>query len=172
MVDWKHKITIFITHDILTNDKNPHGYLLLRLLRSYLILDTYASLEVHTSETLEKGEGVLRHYAAIMQVEQNFATGLSSEICLHVWDRNILKQLNLTVKKAGTFQRTTHMPICLQILLQKESHGVIIQKSMKACISHSKIHINSDQTFVILQSRYLLMVFIDKNESLYFYNNK
>ena len=164
MANWKHEITLYITHDILTNDKNPHGYLLW-LLQSYLILDTYASLEVHTTETLEKGEEALRYYAAIMQVGQHFTTSLSSEICLQVWDRNILKQLNLTVKKPGTFQRTTHMSICLPIFLRKESHRVIIQKSMKACMGHSKIHINSGQTSMILQSRYLLKVFIDKHES-------
>ena len=171
MANWK-QITIFITHDILTNDKNPHGYLLLQLLRSYLILDTYASLEVHTTETLEKGEEALGYYAAIMQVGQHFITGLSSKIFLQVWDRNTLMQLNMTVKKPGTFRRTTHMPICLQIFLQKESHGVITQKSMKACMGHSKTPINSGQTFVIFQSRYLLKVFIDKCEHLYFYNNK
>jgi hypothetical protein len=79
MANWKFEITIFITHDILTNDKNPHGYLLLRLLRRYLILDTYASLEVHTTETLEKGEEALRHYAAVMQV---WATFFNRFICL------------------------------------------------------------------------------------------
>lgn len=68
MANWKHEITIFITHDILTNEENPEGYILLQLLRSYLILDTYASLEVHTTETLEKGEKALRHYGNIMQV--------------------------------------------------------------------------------------------------------
>lgn len=62
------KITLYITHDILTNDENPHGYLLLQLLRSYLILDTYASLEVHTEETLAKGAEALRHYSEIMEV--------------------------------------------------------------------------------------------------------
>jgi hypothetical protein len=62
------KITLFITHDILTNNKHSNGYLLLQLLRSYLILDTYASLEVHTTETLEKGEEALRCYSEIMQV--------------------------------------------------------------------------------------------------------
>ena len=66
-----YKITLFITHNILTNDKHSHGYLLLQLLRSYLIIDTvdtYASLEVHMTETLAKGEEALRHYSAIMQV--------------------------------------------------------------------------------------------------------
>ena len=62
------KITLFITHDILTNEKHAHGYLLLQLLRSYLILDTYASLEVHTTETLAKGEEALKCYSEIMEV--------------------------------------------------------------------------------------------------------
>jgi hypothetical protein len=75
---------IFITHDILTNEKYPHGYLILQLLRSYHILDMYASLEVHTAETLEEGEEALKHYSAIMKVGKHFTIGLSSEICLQV----------------------------------------------------------------------------------------
>jgi hypothetical protein len=63
-----YKISLYITHDILTHDKHPHGHLLLQLLRSYLILDTYASLEVHTEETLAKGEQALRCYSEIMEV--------------------------------------------------------------------------------------------------------
>jgi hypothetical protein len=61
------KMSIFITHDIVS-ETSPHGQLLLQLLRSFLILDTYTSMEVHTTETLQKGEEELLHYSEIMQV--------------------------------------------------------------------------------------------------------
>jgi len=62
------KMSIFITHDIVSDKNSPHGHLLLQLLRSFLILDTYTSMEVHTTETLQKGEEELLHYSEIMQV--------------------------------------------------------------------------------------------------------
>jgi hypothetical protein len=62
-------MSIFITHDIVSDKtRSPHGQLLLRLLRSFLILDTYTSMEVHTTETLQNGEKELLRYSEIMQV--------------------------------------------------------------------------------------------------------
>jgi hypothetical protein len=77
-------------------------------------------------------------------------------------------QLSGTVKKTGTFQKTTHMLICLRIFLRKELHGDIIQRSMKACMVLSKIHISYGQTFANLQSRYLLWILIGKCANFYF----
>jgi hypothetical protein len=62
-------MSIFITHDIVSDKtRSPHGQLLLQLLRSFLILDTYTSMEVHTTESLQKGEEELLRYSEIMQV--------------------------------------------------------------------------------------------------------
>ena len=63
------EMSIFITHDIVSDKTwSPHGQLLLKLLQSFLILDTYTSMEVHTTETLQKGEEELLCYSEIMQV--------------------------------------------------------------------------------------------------------
>ena len=63
------KMYIFITHDIVFDKtRSPHGQLLLKLLRSFLILNTYTSMEVHMTETPQKGEEELLCYSEIMQV--------------------------------------------------------------------------------------------------------
>ena len=63
------KMSIFITHDIVSDKTwSPHGQLLLKLLWSFLILNTYTSMEVHMTQTLQKGEEELLHYSEIMQV--------------------------------------------------------------------------------------------------------
>ena len=79
-------------------------------------------------------------------------------------------QLPGTVKKTGTFQKTTHMLICLRIFLWKELHGDIIQRSMKACMVLSKIHTSYGQIFMNLQNRYLLWILIGKCANFLFFN--
>ena len=62
-------MSIFIIHDIVSDKtRSPHGQLLLKLLQSFLILNTYTSMEVHTTETLQKGKEELLRYSEIMQV--------------------------------------------------------------------------------------------------------
>ena len=39
-------------HNVLEHNQSKDGYLLLCILRSYLILDLYASMDVHTAETI------------------------------------------------------------------------------------------------------------------------
>jgi len=53
---------------VLTQAKCPTGFLLLRLLRSYLELDMYASLTVHTDVTIALGRDELLRFGEILQV--------------------------------------------------------------------------------------------------------
>ncbi|KAG2144052.1 hypothetical protein BD769DRAFT_1625688 [Suillus cothurnatus] len=49
------KMIVYATHDILTEGDCSIGYLLLRCVHLYIELDMYASLEVHTAETISNG---------------------------------------------------------------------------------------------------------------------
>ncbi|KAG1858282.1 hypothetical protein C8R48DRAFT_748763 [Suillus tomentosus] len=60
------KMIIYATHDILPEQDCPLGYLLLRCVRLYLELDMYASLEVHTAETISSGRHTHRMFSAIL----------------------------------------------------------------------------------------------------------
>ncbi len=50
---------MFCSYNILTEDASPKGYCLLKLIRTYVQLDMYVSLEVHTEETLQEMEALL-----------------------------------------------------------------------------------------------------------------
>jgi hypothetical protein len=62
------KVVIYAVHTELLESENPLGYLLLRCLRSYVILDMYAALEVHTAETIGAGRAEVLKFSALMKV--------------------------------------------------------------------------------------------------------
>ncbi|KAG2047496.1 hypothetical protein BDR06DRAFT_897233 [Suillus hirtellus] len=57
---------IYATHDILPKQDCPLSYLLLRCVHLYLELDMYASLEVHTAETISSGHHTHCMFLAIL----------------------------------------------------------------------------------------------------------
>lgn len=58
----------FISHQVLTRKNSHLGYLLLRCIRSFQILDMYLMMEVHTEATIAAGRGELTILATLMQV--------------------------------------------------------------------------------------------------------
>ncbi|KAG2036604.1 hypothetical protein BDR03DRAFT_934392 [Suillus americanus] len=60
------KMIIYATHDILTEQGCPLGYLLLHCIRLYLKLDMYASLEVHMAKTISSDRHTHRMFSAIL----------------------------------------------------------------------------------------------------------
>ncbi|KAM6499899.1 hypothetical protein JOM56_005407 [Amanita muscaria] len=61
------QMIVFMSHNVLEQGASPNGYLLLRCVRSYTFLDTYASMEVHTEETLSAIESELLVFADLIQ---------------------------------------------------------------------------------------------------------
>jgi len=59
------QIALFVLHNILVDSR---GFLLLQCLCSYLELDMYASLEVHTTHTLADGQAELKNFSNLMKV--------------------------------------------------------------------------------------------------------
>ncbi|KAG1726527.1 uncharacterized protein EDB91DRAFT_1239637 [Suillus paluster] len=62
------KLIVFAAHNVFQRDVDPHVYLLLRCIRSYVELNTYASLEVHTKDTIRDGQNTLSKFAELMDV--------------------------------------------------------------------------------------------------------
>ncbi|KAJ7059195.1 hypothetical protein C8F01DRAFT_1370778 [Mycena amicta] len=58
------KMILFATHNLL-DDKL--GLLLLECIRSYVVLDTYLDLEVHTDETVAEGRQVLQKFGKLIE---------------------------------------------------------------------------------------------------------
>jgi len=52
---------------VLLEEENPLAYILLRCLRSYTVLDMYAALEVHTSETIAAGQAEVLQFSSLMK---------------------------------------------------------------------------------------------------------
>ena len=59
---------MFSSHNLLTEDISPDGFILLRLLRSYLELDMFSSLTVQTESTLAAGKKELKIFEHIVKV--------------------------------------------------------------------------------------------------------
>ena len=59
------KMIIFAAHNILTDRL---GLLLLRCTRSYLEVDAYLDLELHTTETIAKGREALQEFGRLINV--------------------------------------------------------------------------------------------------------
>ena len=63
------KLLPFVAHTALTESDNPLGYLLLRCHRQYLVVDMYAGLEVHTSNTIQEGCSAVRAFGELILVQ-------------------------------------------------------------------------------------------------------
>ncbi|KAG2340835.1 hypothetical protein BDR05DRAFT_977210 [Suillus weaverae] len=61
------KMIIYATHNILTEEDFPLGYLLLRCVRLYLEVDMYAAFEVHTANTISEGRSAVQALTAFMK---------------------------------------------------------------------------------------------------------
>jgi hypothetical protein len=59
---------IFAAHNILTTETDKIGVLLLACIRSYLELDVYAGLELHTADTIADGRRQLQKFDQSLKV--------------------------------------------------------------------------------------------------------
>jgi len=62
------QMVIFATHNIITHSEHPGGYLLLKVLRSYIALDMFSAFEVHTAVTIAAGHKELLHFSKALKV--------------------------------------------------------------------------------------------------------
>ncbi|KIM38669.1 hypothetical protein M413DRAFT_42581, partial [Hebeloma cylindrosporum] len=84
-------VIIFASEDVLTAEESERGFLLLELMRSYLELDMFASLTVHTEETLQAGEEEMLRFEKILHKYMELYPDKSwnfpkAHTHRHVWD--------------------------------------------------------------------------------------
>ncbi|KAK0465700.1 hypothetical protein IW261DRAFT_1553974 [Armillaria novae-zelandiae] len=65
------KQILFAAHSVLTKAKNPNAYLLLKVIRSYIELDMYTSMDVHTEKSIDEGRQLLGVFEANLKVSTN-----------------------------------------------------------------------------------------------------
>lgn len=68
------QLIVFSSHNILSEDRTPRGYCLLKLMRSYLELDMLASLTTHSETTIEAIGTELLRYGALLDVSIDLRT--------------------------------------------------------------------------------------------------
>ncbi|KAJ8701072.1 hypothetical protein PTI98_004035 [Pleurotus ostreatus] len=64
------KCILFAAHNILTRQVDHAGYILLKCMRHYINLRMYASLQVHTSETISAGREEVKQLSLLLQEYQ------------------------------------------------------------------------------------------------------
>lgn len=62
------QLMTFATHSVITEEECPLGYLLLRCLRLFLVLDMYTALEVHTEDTIARGCEAVQAFGKLIKV--------------------------------------------------------------------------------------------------------
>ena len=126
-----------------------------------------STLEVYTTETLEKGEETLRHNAAIMQVlEQNSTT----VYLLTSMRQEYISTTEYDSEKSWNFPKNhTHAHMFSGILAKGVTRGynTKVNEGMHGPLKDSyQLHLN----FHDFEEQVLLKVFIDKHKSLYSFN--
>jgi hypothetical protein len=63
---------------MLTEANSPNGYLLLQVLRTYLTIDSFAAMEVHTEDTIKEGRSEIATFKQKMDVCSSYQSHLMS----------------------------------------------------------------------------------------------
>jgi hypothetical protein len=63
---------IFVVQHLFNKTEHPNDYLLLQVFRSFLEIDMYASMTVHTEETIAKGRQEVEKFAGLLKVCPRF----------------------------------------------------------------------------------------------------
>ncbi|KAG2356754.1 hypothetical protein BDR07DRAFT_1453323 [Suillus spraguei] len=61
------KMILYAAHDVVTEEDCPLGYLLLQCIRLYIKVDMYASLEVHTLDTICEGRNIVQMFSGFLK---------------------------------------------------------------------------------------------------------
>ncbi|KAG2039785.1 hypothetical protein BDR03DRAFT_933074 [Suillus americanus] len=60
------KLIVFAAHNVFNHDTHPEAYLMLHCIQSYMVFNMYASLEVHTKDTINNGQEALSKLTELM----------------------------------------------------------------------------------------------------------
>ena len=69
MIRYSYQVILFAAQHVLPeNGESKRGYILIKLIRSYIELDMYAGLTVHTDSTIAAGEAELQTFGTTLRV--------------------------------------------------------------------------------------------------------
>ncbi|KAK0476003.1 hypothetical protein EDD18DRAFT_1115667 [Armillaria luteobubalina] len=144
---------LFAAHSVLSKAANPNAYLLLKVIQSYLELDMYASMDVHTEKSIEEGRQLLQVFEATLKAyteatdNQNFKNLTSWSIPKvhtqqHLFDdiiaKGATKNYNTKVNESmhgplkKTYQTQTNFKnVSEQILMTDHRYKIAMQLRQK-----------------------------------------
>ncbi|TFK32476.1 hypothetical protein BDQ12DRAFT_773340 [Crucibulum laeve] len=129
------KLAPYVLHNILEKSVTPHGYLLLCCLQSYIKLDIYASLDLHTEKTLAAGKNALKDFINLI-IQYAEAT---KDVLPGDWHRDVASQVCLSIYNCDV---TLLLNKCIQIL--KIDHHLFIAKYIRNNIN--QLHEETEST--------------------------
>lgn len=62
------KLLLFTAHDVIEENHDKAGYLLLKANRKYINMIMYAELEIHTVDTIERGRNCIKQFSDALKV--------------------------------------------------------------------------------------------------------
>src|SRR6266567_693481 len=101
------QIVIYGAQNILTEETSPEGFLVLKIIHSYLELDMYASLTFHTETTLATGRKELQRYSDLIKV---YLIGPCFKIGSLMWIKSFVRNISgvSLIRSHGIFPKHTH----------------------------------------------------------------
>lgn len=155
-----HKIKqliIFATHSVITAEACPLGYLLLRSIRHFQLIDMYAALNVHTEDTITRGDETIQAFGRALEVSMLLWTLLTSanDIMLQRSISKKQKRTKILHQKAGNLSRRICRSTSLKMLSERERLGTTPQSRTKSYMDPSKMHIETKQISKMLRHRWL-----------------
>ena len=135
------------SYSVFRRMKSQQGYMLLKCIRRYIVLDILASLEVHMGATLRLYAAQLVKYSQIIQVYHILAKCIQP--CLHLL-RNMQRNF---LTKIGISQKTTLISIFLTISLRRALARISTRNPSRKCMGPLKEYIKIKQISRMLKHR-------------------
>lgn len=135
----------------------PLGFKLLRCLHSYLVVDMYMALEVHTDDTLAAGRAAVGRFTSDLQARHHLHSSSQVETnSLMFRDIFELPQTPPIATRIGVpLSRFTYSTTSSTKLKPKELPAITTQNQMKNCTGRSRNTISEEQISRIRRCRYV-----------------
>ncbi|KAK0460783.1 hypothetical protein IW261DRAFT_1428838 [Armillaria novae-zelandiae] len=154
------KQLLFPVHSVLRKEVHHDAYLLLKVIRSYVELDMYASMDVHTEKSIEEGRHLMNVFDAKLKAysratddkqfknptswkipkvhtQQHFFNDIIAKGATKNYNTKVNESMHGPLKKAHQIQ-TNFKDVAEQILMTDHRYNIIMQ--IRQQIDHQKKH--------------------------------
>ena len=146
----------FVLHNILTQQDSPSGFLLLCCLRSYLELNAYAQLHVHTDMALVECEAELRQFSLLIKVKissdglffyltkiRNIHKAWRMMLQIMKWKHRMMKTMPQSLRVGNSLRCTCTCTCVMTLMLKLHQNNNVICSDHRYKIHYSNIFTHS-----------------------------